>query len=107
MKAQEAIERIDDVLSSVVHYDESIEYQLTTDDVDWLEAAKQALEQQIPKCSFGDGVKILPDGKHELDPCIYEEIERYCNVTVIISKCKKCGKVDISWVRQEDTEEVD
>lgn len=58
-------------------------------------------------CHYPDGMTIKPDGVHELDPCIYEEIERYCNVTVIISKCKKCGKVDISWERQEDTEEVD
>lgn len=59
-----------------------------------------------PKCSFGDGVRILPDGVHELDPCLYEEIERYRNVTVIVSRCRKCGNVDISWERQEDTEEV-
>lgn len=43
-----AIERIEEVLSSEVHYDESIEYQLTTDDVDWLEASKTALQKQKP-----------------------------------------------------------
>ncbi len=63
------------------------------------------LTGNTPKCSFGE-VKILPDGIHELDPCIYEEIERYCNVTVIISRCKKCGNIDISWKRQENTEVV-
>lgn len=43
-----AIKSIDDVLSSDVHYDESLEYQLTTDDVDWLETAKEALQKQVP-----------------------------------------------------------
>lgn len=58
------------------------------------------------KCSFGDTV-IKPDGINELDPCIYEEMEKYANVTVTISRCKKCGHVDISWERQEDTEEIE
>ena len=55
------------------------------------------------KCSFGDNVVIKPDGIHELDPCIYEEIERYENVTVVISKCKRCGHIDISWERPKNT----
>ena len=58
------------------------------------------------KCSFGDNIVIKPDGIHELDPCMYEEIERYANVTVSISKCKTCGHIDISWYKQEDTEEI-
>lgn len=58
MDAKTAIERIDDVLSSAIHYDESIEYQLTTDDVDWLEKAKEALEKQIPKKPMADISKI-------------------------------------------------
>lgn len=57
------------------------------------------------KCSFGD-VIIKPDGIHEIDPCIYEDIEMYSNVTVIVSRCKKCGHIEISWIRQEDTEEM-
>lgn len=59
------------------------------------------------KCKFPDGITIKPDGIHELDPCIYEEIERYANVTVSIRRCKNCGNIDISWYRQEDTEELD
>lgn len=106
MTIQEVIERINDVLSSDCHFDGTSGYQLTSDDFAWLEAAKQALEQQSQKCSFGVGVKILPDGVHELDPCFYEEIERYRNVTVIVSRCKRCGNTDISWIRQENTEEV-
>lgn len=48
MDVKTAIASIDDVLSADVHYDESIEYQLTTDDCDWLEAAKAALQKQQP-----------------------------------------------------------
>lgn len=58
------------------------------------------------KCRFPPGITVKPDGEHELDPCIYEEIERYVNVTVSVSRCRKCGHIEISWERQEDTEEV-
>lgn len=61
---------------------------------------------ECKKCSF-DGVTIKPDGMHELDPCVYEDIEMYVNATVIISRCKKCGHIEVSWKRQEDTEEID
>ena len=40
---QEAINCIDDVLNSDYHYDESLGYQLTSDDFEWLEKAKEAL----------------------------------------------------------------
>lgn len=59
------------------------------------------------KCSFPANISVRPDGINELDPCVYEETERYANVTVIISKCKKCGHVDVSWIRQEDTAKID
>lgn len=58
------------------------------------------------KCSFGD-MTIKPDGIHELDPCVYEDIEMYANVTVVVSRCKKCGNVEISWIRQENTKEIE
>jgi hypothetical protein len=57
------------------------------------------------KCNWGEGIKILPDGVNELDACVYEDIERYKNVTVVISRCKKCGHIEISWIRQDDTEQ--
>lgn len=59
----------------------------------------------MEKCNFG-GIVIKPDGVNELDACLYEEVERYKNVTVIINKCKKCGNIDISWLRQDDTEKI-
>ena len=58
------------------------------------------------KCQFPDGVTIKPDGVNELDPCVYVDIEMFTNVTVIISKCKKCGHIDIGWQATDDTEHV-
>ena len=57
------------------------------------------------KCSFND-ITIKPDGINELDPCIYEDIEMYTNVTVIVSRCKNCGQIELSWLRQDNTEEI-
>lgn len=59
------------------------------------------------KCSFPEGIDVRLDGKNSLDPCIYDEIEKYANVTVTIMRCRKCGHIDISWERQEDTEEIE
>lgn len=42
-----------------------------------------------------------------MDPCQYEVIEKYRNVTIEILRCKNCGHVEISWYRQDDTEEGD
>ena len=59
------------------------------------------------KCECPEGITIKPDGIHSLDPCVYKEMERFSNVTVSISKCIYCGHVEVSWFRQEDTEEID
>lgn len=59
------------------------------------------------KCEYPERIVFKPDGIHELDPCVYQEVERYANVTVSIRKCEKCGHIDIVWFRQEDTEELD
>lgn len=61
MKPTDAIEIIDDVLSSPIHYDESIEYQLTTDDIDWLEEAKRALEKQKSFENIFDRKRLTTD----------------------------------------------
>lgn len=39
-----------------------------------------------------------------LDPCNYEEVAVYRNVTVRVLKCKDCGHIEIEWERQADTE---
>lgn len=49
MTIQKAIDNIEEILCSTVRYDESIAYELTTNDCDWIETAKSALEKQIPK----------------------------------------------------------
>lgn len=49
MTNEEAIKCIEDVLNSDYHYDESIGYQLTSDDFEWLEKAKEGLKKQISK----------------------------------------------------------
>lgn len=46
MTEEEAIKCIDDVMASTYNYDETIEYQLTSDDFDWLDKAKEALEMK-------------------------------------------------------------
>ena len=46
------------------------------------------------KCNLGN-VEIRPDGVHSLDCCIYEDIEMYANVTVIVSRCKNCGHIEL------------
>ena len=56
------------------------------------------------KCSFPHGIKIKPDGINELDPCLYETIETHRNVTVEVRRCKRCGHIDIAWIRQSNTE---
>ena len=42
-----------------------------------------------------------------VDPCVYKDIEVYKNVTVFVSKCIHCGTIDIRWMKQEDTEEIE
>lgn len=58
------------------------------------------------KCRFPGNTSIKPDGIHELDPCNYTEIEKHTNVVVSVSKCTKCGTINISWERTEDTEDI-
>lgn len=57
----------------------------------------------MPKCKHPNGITIKPDGIHKLDPCVYETIEAYANVTVEVRRCRRCGNIDIAWSRQEDT----
>ena len=59
----------------------------------------------MDKCNF-NGFSYKPDGIHELDPCIYEEIETIENCTVHILKCKKCGHIEIMWNRGNEEDEM-
>lgn len=49
MTHEEAIKCIEDVLDSDYHYDESLGYQLTSDDFEWLEKAKEVLKKRTPQ----------------------------------------------------------
>ena len=42
-----------------------------------------------------------------VDPCKYIDVEAYKNVTVFVRQCSRCGKIDIAWKRQDDTEEIE
>ena len=59
----------------------------------------------MEKCQHPGGVIIKPDGINELDPCRYRTTEIHRNVTVLVNVCQVCGHVDLSWLRQEDTED--
>lgn len=61
----------------------------------------------MSKCSFGEGIHIFPDGANELDPCVYDEVERWANVTVSVLRCRNCGNVELAWYRQDNTMQVD
>lgn len=39
-----------------------------------------------------------------IDPHVYEEKEVHHNCTVIVSRCKYCGKIDISWTKESEDE---
>lgn len=61
------------------------------------------------KCTFGDesqNITVKPDGRNELDPCLYQEIETYENVTVHILRCVRCGHVMVEWGRQDNTVDI-
>lgn len=58
---------------------------------------------QEGKCR-GHGVKFLG---YDIDPCEYELKQAFRNVTVEVLQCKKCGHVEISWKRQDNTEVIE
>lgn len=58
------------------------------------------------KCKFPNGIIIKPDGINELDPCIYQTQQVIVGAIVVVSKCERCGNIDISWIRTEDTIEI-
>ena len=62
MSNKEAINKINDVLGSTLLYDDSIDYQLNTDDFEWLEKAKATFEKQINAPLTIEEVKALKKG---------------------------------------------
>ena len=58
------------------------------------------------RCRLPEGVAaIKPDGVNELDPCSFRTKEIHRNVTVEVNQCSVCGRIDVVWHRQEDTED--
>lgn len=58
-------------------------------------------------CKLPDGAVIMPDGIHKLESlCVLETEELYRNVTLAVRRCKKCGRIDLAWWKQENTEEL-
>lgn len=99
MTLQEAIDCIDDVLSSDYNYDETLGYQLTSYDFDWLEEAKKSLEKQIRKNLNTETVNhgISVSGEYDID---FNYLCPSCGVVVgdcetndIFYKfCPECGQ---------------
>lgn len=50
----------------------------------------------MSKCEHPNGA-VVKLGEHEIDPCLYREIEIHHGCKVIVSKCVRCGNIDISW----------
>ena len=93
MKIQEAINCIDDVLNSDYHYDESLGYQLTSDDFEWLEKAKEELEKQVPKRPIEDGYYDEPAVCPNCGCNVVKFVDNYCSIQF----CHFCGqKFDLS-----------
>ena len=85
MTNEEAIKKIDDVLSSDYHYDETLGYQLTSDDFEWLEEAKKALEKQIPKKPLHMHKNYYcpvckEDGWMLWDDAVPNDMDKYCGI---------------------------
>ena len=96
MTNEEAIRCIDAVLDSDYHYDESLGYQLTSDDFEWLEKAKETLEKQIPQKPKQD--KGYPPGR------VCPRCHGYLGNVQFISNnylyCSRCGGA-IDWSDKE------
>lgn len=57
MTPEKAIACIDEVLISTVNFDESLEYELSSYDIDWLEEAREALVQKTEHDKISRSVK--------------------------------------------------
>ena len=56
------------------------------------------------KCE--NSVKFSIDGEHKMDRHLYRDIQVVKNVTVVVSQCVDCGHIEISWHKQDDTEDI-
>ena len=90
VNGSKAIEQIEIILSSNL---------IPEDAVKAFEQCIHIIEScDLDEC--GDGVTVRLENGYELSPHVFEEVERVENATVVISRCKDCGKYDIGWYRQ-------
>lgn len=81
MDCTKAIKCIEDVLNSDYHYDETLDYHLTSYDFEWLEKAKEALKTQIPQRAIPQTVKT---------DCVSIGRVNWCKGTTVY-ECPNCG----------------
>ena len=96
---QKAIDKIDEVLNSTVYNDESLEYEVSSYDFDWLETAKSALEKQIPQKPITETVNrgISVSGEYDIDfnylcPNCNTVVGDYETNDVFYKFCPDCGQ---------------
>ena len=105
LKPREAIE----ILESIYPSQKQIvtgEYPQVAEALDIaIDALRAKQECKGQKCTWPDGMEAKI---HDIpvDPCIYTDRQRLHNVDITISECKKCGAIDISWSKNEDTEVI-
>lgn len=94
---KDAIDSINDILNFIDN--ENLEYKFTSYDYDWLEAAKSALEKQIPskpqKANF-DYLVGFPDFNLVCPKCHKAIINTFNNIQYKPSYCQYCGKA-LKW----------
>ena len=103
MTRQKAMDKIEEILCSAVRSDNSIAYQLDTDDCDWIEMAKSALEKQIPKKPFTETVNrgISASGEYDIDfnylcPNCKTVVGDYETDDAFYKFCPECGQA-LGW----------
>lgn len=97
---QKAVADIDEVLNSTLNYDDTLDYQLNTDDCNWLEVAKSVLEKQIPlepqrKIKFGY-LFGFPDFTLICPKCHKAIINTISEIQYKPNYCRYCGQA-LGW----------
>lgn len=110
MTCQDVIECITVIQNSDYLYDESIDYQLTSDDFDWLEKARSELEMRTPKKPIISTHKYIQketgqEGEYKLTHCPHcwedKEIKYFDSLVDKGTKyCRRCGQA-LDWSDNE------
>jgi glycine/serine hydroxymethyltransferase len=66
----------------------------------------QKLSQNNQPIVEYDPNSITVGGEYQLDPEVYRDVEMWKNVTVVVSENVETGEMQVSWKRQEDTENI-